>query len=189
MSRQTTAAVDAAINAGHVQLFYLLEMEFRSGTIYLTNLGFNVTWNGQEYTGAGAVGAVEEIRESAAAEATGLKFTLSGVPSEMVAIALGEHVQGRWARLYTAFWANGAIVADPVLEWAGLVDTLAISDGAESATIQVSVESRVVSFKRPNVRRYNNADQQSQYPGDRFFEYVEEMAEKPLVWPSREFWK
>jgi len=188
MSRNLPSVVEAATNADHVEAFYLLEMEFRSGTVYMTNLGFNVEWDGQVYTGAGAVGAVDEIRETSAAEATGLNFSLSGVPPEVVAIALGEHVQGRWARLYLAFWADGRIVGQPVLEWAGLTDIMPISDGADSAVINVKVESRVVSFKRPNVRRYNNADQQTRYPGDRFFEYVEAMAEKPLVWPSREFY-
>lgn len=188
MSRNLPPAVAAVLNSDHVNLFYMLEMEFRTGTVYLTNLGFDVVWDGQVYTGAGAVGSVEEVRETSASEATGLKFSLSGIPSDMVSIALGEHVQGKWARLYTAFWADGRIVGQPILEWAGLIDTMPISDSADSATVTVNVESRVVSFKRPNVRRYNNADQQTKYPGDRFFEYVESMAEKPLVWPSREFY-
>jgi hypothetical protein len=189
MSRLVTADVQAALQAGHVEMFLMLEMEFDSQTLYATNLGFDVEWNGVVYVGAGLVGAVDELRETTAAEATGMKFRLSGIPSENVAMALGENVQGRAARLYTAFWSNGQILDQPVLEWAGRMDIMAISDNGQSAEITVSVESRVASFKRPNVRRYNSADQQAMYPTDKFFDYVESMAEKPLIWPSKEFWK
>ena len=32
-----------------------------------------------------------------------------------------------------------------------------------------------------------DADQQAIYPGDRAFEYVVDQSDKPVVWPSREY--
>jgi len=44
----------------------------------------------------------------------------------------------------------------------------------------------MADFARPNVIRYTNADQQQRYPGDRFFEFTEQMAEKSVAFPSRD---
>ena len=52
------------------------------------------------------------------------------------------------------------------------------------ATISVSAESRLAAWDRPNVRRYNHEDQQIDYPGDKFFEFVPQMVDRLLVWGS-----
>jgi hypothetical protein len=38
-----------------------------------------------------------------------------------------------------------------------------------------------------NPSTYSDADQQAIYPGDRAFEYVVDQSDKPVVWPSREY--
>ena len=55
-------------------------------------------------------------------------------------------------------------------------------EAGETATISISVESRLVDWERPRVHRYTNADQQIAYPGDKGLEFVAQMVEKELVW-------
>lgn len=61
-------------------------------------------------------------------------------------------------------------MADPFPLWVGLMDTMEVVDGAEPR-VSLSCESRLVDLERAEVR-YTDADQQAEYPGDRFFEYV-----------------
>jgi hypothetical protein len=57
-----------------------------------------------------------------------------------------------------------------------------ISDGAETATISVSVENRLIEFQRNRVRRYTAEDQKIDYPSDKGLEFVAEISEKEIVW-------
>jgi len=41
---------------------------------------------------------------------------------------------------------------------------------------------RLVDWERPRIRRYNNADQQVAFTGDKGFEFVPQMVEKELIW-------
>jgi len=81
----------------------------------------------------------------------------------------------------------GAIVADPVLEFEGRVDTLFIEDGQSTCSIGINVESRMADFQRPNTRRFNAATHEADYPGDKFFSHVVAMVEAQIVWPAKSF--
>jgi len=59
---------------------------------------------------------------------------------------------------------------------------MVINDGSETATIQVTVENRLIEFERTRVRRYTAEDQKIDYPNDKGLEFVAEMAEKEIVW-------
>ena len=51
----------------------------------------------------------------------------------------------------------------------------------------MTVEPPTVDWQRPRAGRFNNEDQQSYWPGDRFFEYVPQMVEKQIIWPSKDW--
>ena len=73
------------------------------------------------------------------------------------------------------------LVAQPIRLFSGRMDTMDTEVG-DTATITVTAESRMVSWDKARVRRYNNEDQQNRYPGDRGFEFVSQMVEKNLLW-------
>lgn len=188
--RTLSAGQLAAVAAGHVTACHLVQMEFASGTIYVTDAGRDIAWNGNTYLGVGRAGGIEAIRETSNGEATGLRFSLAGPISSYLSAALSEHVQGKPVRVYVAFFdANDVLIDTPVLEWQGLTDTMPVTDAADSSVITVTAESRFAQFARPKVRRHSDADQQAEYPGDLFFEYAASMIEKQLVWPSREWFR
>jgi hypothetical protein len=180
----------AAIVASHVTAALLVEMQFATGTIYLTNAGRDIAWNGQTWL-ATRGGNVESIREAATSEATGLRFSIAGPIGAYLSTALQEHVQGKPVKVYIAFFdSNEALIGTPVEEWSGLIDTMTVDDapGGESSIV-VTAESRYAQFARPRLRRHSDEDQQAAYPGDLFYQYAADMVEKSIVFPNREWFK
>ena len=93
--RGFTAAMQAAIDAGgpyRPQLLY--EGEFVAGgsptQSYLrlwTGAG-ELAWNGQTFTGAGSLLGISPIEETGEVRAVGFAVKLSGLPSEILSLAL-----------------------------------------------------------------------------------------------------
>jgi hypothetical protein len=78
-------------------------------------------------------------------------------------------------------------IIDAPIDFTGRCDVMSISGAKGSETISVSVESSAVDLLSGNPSTYSDADQQAIYPGDRAFEYVVDQSDKPVVWPSREY--
>ena len=164
----------------------LVELDFGSGPFRAwTGLG-QLNWAGKVFEGVGSIGAVGEVEETVELRAVRLTLALSPVPQEVVDIALAERsFRLRPARLWGALLdAEGAFVADPFPLWAGLMDTMEVTDGAEPR-VALTCESRLVDLERAEVRRYTDADQQAEYPGDRFFEYVPALQEAEIRLPAQ----
>jgi hypothetical protein len=163
----------------------LVELDFASGPFRAwTGLG-QLNWAGKVFEGVGSIGAVGEVEETVELRAVRLTLALSPVPQEVVDIALAERsFRLRPARLWGALLdVEGAFVADPFPLWAGLMDTMEVTDGAEPR-VALTCESRLVDLERAEVRRYTDADKQAEYPGDRFFEYVPALQEAAIRLPS-----
>jgi len=164
----------------------LVELDFASGPFRAwTGLG-QLNWAGKAFEGVGSIGAVGEVEETVELRAVRLTLALSPVPQEVIDIALAERsFRLRPARLWGALLdAEGAFVADPFPLWAGLMDTMEVTDGAEPR-VALTCESRLVDLERAEVRRYTDADQQAEYPGDRFFEYVPALQEAEIRLPAQ----
>jgi hypothetical protein len=164
----------------------LVELDFASGPFRAwTGLG-PLNWAGKVFEGVGSIGAVGEVEETVELRAVRLTLALSPVPQEVADIALAERsFRLRPARLWGALLdAEGAFVADPFPLWAGLMDTMEVTDGAEPR-VALTCESRLVDLERAEVRRYTDADQQAEYPGDRFFEYVPALQEAEIRLPAQ----
>ena len=121
----------------------------------------------------------------------GLAFTLSGVPTSVIAIALGEKYQRRAVNVYVGFLdlRTHAILPDPVVEWSGLMDTMAVVDEAETATIRVTAENELYDFERPSPIYWTDEDQRRLYPTDTGLRFAKQLNDRALVWPASEFWR
>jgi len=180
--RDLTIAAKNAFSQLNFPSLVLVELDFADGVVRLCNAGYTFTWNGNEWLGIGTLGSIEAISEGLALQMYGCALTLSGVPPEMVSEALSQNYQGRSATIWLApLTTDYAFIADPVIVFKGRMDTMDIEMGT-TATISLTVESRLVDWERPRVRRFNDQDQQSEYPGDRGFRYVDQMLSKDLPW-------
>ena len=185
-------SVVTALDSDSVRLVAFVQINFTSGVQYYCTAGHSLPWNGQNWVGLGALSSISPIKETEAVESPGLKLSLVGfnttVAPNLIALSLGEAVQGRTMQLWVGFLdpVNYQLLATPTLEFKGRLDTLSIEEDGEEAHISVTVESRFAYLLRAAPRRYTDEDQRARYPNDRFFEYIAQMKERVVVFPSRE---
>jgi hypothetical protein len=174
--------------AAHVNAFPLLELQFASGTDYICGLDHDVVYGGNTYLAAGGCLGLERITETAT-QTEGLKITLVGSTAANVALALGEKVQGRLAIVRLAMIdSGGALVVDENV-WTGLMDVFTLQDDPDNCVAVITAEHMLAVWDRARTIRYTDAQQQILFPGDLGLQYVEEMADANIVWPSLEFFK
>jgi hypothetical protein len=191
MTRSVTEAVANHIADTTVGIVLFVEMLFDSGAVRVCSAGYNLTWNGYTWQGVGQLGQVEEVKEAEGSEVSGLAFTLSGVPSALIALALGENYQRRVVNVYVGFLdlPTHAVLADPVLEWSGLLDTMAVVDEGGTSTIRVTAENELYDFARPSPLYWTDEDQRKLFPGDTGLRFAKQLNDRPIVWPAAEFFR
>lgn len=186
--RTLTPAAIAALAASEVFFVTLVRIDFPSGTIALNDSSYHLTWGGVTYLAAAGLGEISPT-EDKPGEVTGANLELIRVDANYIGLALddADEVQGSPVAIYTAVLNSALQIVDVVLDWAGYADTMPISEDGEHASIGLTAESKAVDLLRGSPLLYNDPDQQSLYPGDRFFEYVVSQSDKPVVWPTREW--
>ncbi len=182
MTRNLTALATTESQGALVRAVALVKLQFDSGDVRVWSGRGQLTWNAETYEGVGDLGKISAVEEGVEQKAFGIGLELSGVPVELVSIALDEDVQGRTCQLWLGF-LDGAytLVADPVLVFQGRMDTMDVELG-DTATVSLTAESRLVDWERARIRRYTDADQQESFAGDKGFEFVNETVEKEIVW-------
>jgi len=182
MSRDLTAGMQTAIAAETVRPVALVKITLDTDTILVHSGVGDIVFNGDTYLGVGNFGDITEIKESESIAPTQVSVSLSGIPPEYLSFAMDEDYQGREAFIYKALLdENHDLIADPVLAFRGRCDYSDIQLGA-TATVQLTIQSRLADWNRPKIRRYSHEDQQLDYPGDLSLEFVPQMVEKPIVW-------
>jgi len=183
MSRDISAGMQSAVVADVVSPILMVELDFSSGVVRAWSGIGDLSWNGYTWTGVGNMGSVSPIAETTDFRANGASLELSGIPSDLIAIALGEDYQGRAANIYFGgLDSAGALITDPFLLFGASMDIMEIAEAGETATIKVNIESRAVDLKRSRERRYTHEDQQIDYPGDLGLEYMAGLQDKDVIW-------
>jgi hypothetical protein len=207
-----------ALSEPEVYPFFAVELMFdtrtvdfggvniESGPLYFwTGLG-DLTIGNITYTGTGSMLQISEVKETADIAAAGATLTLSGIPTEILALALQEPYQGRLC--YIKFGMIGAnkdfllkqdgsfilledssaidiSTGDPnVLTtlFTGYMDQMAIEEGPDTSIISLAVESKLIDLDRPRVQRYTSASQKARYANDLAFDFIPDLQDKPLSW-------
>jgi len=206
MSRSLTDGILSVLSAAEIQPFFAVELFFDTTTLRMwTGLG-DLVIEGTVYTGTGQLLQLSEISETAEIAATGANLTLSGIPSELLSLALSEPYQGRLCKIYFgAIDANRVYLTDEAGDYilaedtsridisagdpdgivevfSGYMDQMNIEEGPETSTIAMSVESKLIDLERSRIRRYTDQSQKARYPNDRGFEFVEDLQDKQFNW-------
>lgn len=206
MSREIGTGIATALEATEVQPFFGVQLYLDSGNLFFwTGLG-DLTVGGITYVGTGQFLKISEMEETAEIAARGATITLSGIPSELISLALSEPYQGRICKImFGAIDANriyllqedGSYVlredggridittgeVTPVVElFTGYIDQMNIDEGPETATIAISIESRLIDLERARTLRFTDQSQKSRFPNDRGLEFVEDLQDKQFNW-------
>jgi len=168
-----------------IEPYYAVELQFEGATLRLwTGIG-DRTINSNTYTGTGNLLEIQGLEETGDLTAVGTNLTLSGLDSSIVTYALTNDYQGRLCRIY---W--GVLGVSAVVEvFSGFMDKMTILDDGGTSSISMSVESRLITLERPNVRRYTDQSHQSTIAtegysssDDTFFKWVARLADKQIPW-------
>ena len=179
MSRDIASVIANVLGDEVIQPFFAIDLEFDSGTLRFWSGVGTKTINGEAYLGAGTLLGISDIDETAEIAAAGVTLTLSGIPAELLSLALNEPYQNRRALIYFGILGEEADMAEI---FTGTMDRMDIEEGADTSVIQLAIENRLLDLERARVRRYTNNDQQSRFPGDKGFEFVETIQDRELFW-------
>lgn len=184
MTRAVPSAILSALSNAEIEPFYAVDLAFNSGSMRLWTGYGDKTISSATYTGSGSLLSIEGLEEAADLSARGTTITLSGLASTVLTYALTEEYQGR---LVTIYWGlNG--VSDVVEVFSGYMDQMTIVDEADSATIKLTVENRLITLERPNIRRYTSESHKAVRASkglsgsDSFFDWVTGLQDKSIVW-------
>lgn len=181
--RTLTAAYIAQLDAATKTPAVFYEGEFKTGTVHLWSGFGDKAWNGHTWLGAGAIASVSPIQETSEIKADGIRCTLTGIPSEFVALALEEQFLGAAGKVWLGFIAdNGDVVIDPALAFYGHMDVPTLSDDGQTCTLTIAYENRLKDLERPRELRYTHESQQALFDGDLGFEYVPSLQEWNGTW-------
>lgn len=180
-TRDITTVLENALDDEVVKPFFAIEMFFDGDTVRAwTGVG-DATIDGNTYSGTGRLLDISQIEETSELAARGATVQLTGVDSSLLSLAIQTPYQGRVCNIYFGI-ASGTTYSNLTQIFSGYMDEMNISEGPETATIELKVENRLIDLERQRIRRYSSEYQKSQYPGDKGFDFVEAIQGKPVLW-------
>jgi hypothetical protein len=186
MTRFLSSTVTAYVTGTELYPVFLAQFQFDSGRLNLwtgyRTLVFDTGEGSEGFAGAGDLGKVSPVMETERIRATGLDFSLSGLNSAVVSIALGEDYQGRICILWLGFMDTNGDLAGSVELFRGRMDILSISESGETSTISVKAESVLVALEKSYERRWTDNDQKIDYPSDEGFSGVAALQQREINW-------
>ena len=205
MSRDLSTLTIEAINDDTVHPFFAVELMFDGGNVLRmwTGQGTLVLADGTEWAGAGTLLNISTVEETSELAVKGATITLTGIPSEVISLALSQPYQGRVCNIYFGTFTTGNVLqenSDYILLqdgskievqstskgfnsiFSGYMDQMNIAEGADTSTIELSVENKLIDLERARVARFTSGYQKSIYPGDLGLDFVEDLQDKNVSW-------
>ena len=209
-------SIESKILEPEIYVFFAVELMFDTTTTFYngselpveplyfwTGLG-NLTVGDKTYTGTGNMLSISEVKETADISAAGATLSLTGIPTDILALALQVPYQGRLCyikfglldaskNLQRLLLENGSYLlledgnavdanASMTTLFVGYMDQININEQADTSTVTLAVESKLIGLERPRIRRYTSASQKSRYPDDLAFNFIPDLQDRPLAW-------
>ena len=184
--------------------FFAVELLFDGDQTLRLWTGYGtLVYQGQEWYGTGSFLQIDSVEETTEIAAKGASITLSGIPQEVLSLALSEPYQGRKANIYFGNFSKGLILLESsdyilfedgskvILEsgstnlsqiFSGYMDQMNIEETADTCTVELTLENKLIDLERARVARFTSAYQKSLYPGDLGLDFVESLQDKEIVW-------
>ena len=205
MSRDLSSNTIENISQDVVYPFFATELRFDGDNVLRlwTGQGTLVLEDGTNWIGTGNLLDISAIEETSELAVKGATLTLSGVPSEVLSLALSEPYQGRVCNIYFGTLSQGTLLQESSsyillqdgsrieLEtgekgfneiFSGYMDQMNIEESGETSTIQLLVENKLVDLERARVARFTSGYQKSIYAGDLGLDFVEDLQDKQISW-------
>jgi len=175
-----TRAAPSGFSDDSMYLFYAVEFEFDSGTVRLWNGYTDAQIEGETYQAAGDLLNISNVEENGEIAARGASVTLTGLDTSLVSVVLSEDYQNRPARIMFGTIESGVYSAYTLFK--GRMDVMSITEDGQTASIDITIENRLIDLERPRVYRYTSEDQKAKYPSDLGLDYVADLQDKQILW-------
>lgn len=183
MGRNIDSGLMAAMSSGHLVPAFFAQLGFRSTTEYVwTGVGPLVV-DAQTYTGLGSLAKLGAVSEDIDVNAQGTVVTLSGIDPTILNECLTDIKSGAIANIWVGAFSGGTLIAR-YLMFSGVVDKPEVSVQVDTISISLALESRLLDLGRATQRRYTAADQNSVFPTDTAFNWVEILSDASWNWGS-----
>lgn len=187
----------AAIAAKTLTIALFAEIAFADNTLYLFNGVGQLTPAGppanpastfpygETFIGLGWLGKVSAIPQTTKVQAQNVTLSLSGIPANLVAEAIGQVRISGTATLWLGFFdASGNLLADPAQMFTGALDVPSLTDGGDTCSLSITCENSLISLNQAPERLFADMDQQIYFPGDLGMSFVENVQNMQLFWPA-----
>ena len=208
MSRDLSVNTIENISENVVYPFFATELRFDGNIVRMwTGQGTLVLADGTEWVGLGQLLNISSIEETSEMSVKGASISLSGIPSELLSLALSEPYQGRIAKIYFGTFQRGSLLqetSDYILLqdgsrinleststgfnelFSGYMDQMNIEESGDTAMIEMMVENKLIDLERARVARFTSGYQKSVYPGDLGMDFIEDLQDKKISWGRAE---
>ena len=182
MSRDVPTALQSNLEDDVVYPFFAIELNFETGPLRLWTGAGIFTYEGNDYVGTGALLNISSVEETTQIQAVGATLTLSGVPSEVLSLALTSAYQGRVCNIYLGAFDKTLGTNSLTEIFSGYMDEMNINEGPDTSTIELKVENKLIDLERARVARFTSGYQKSIYPNDLGLDFVESLQDRPVSW-------
>jgi len=208
MSRVLPDTIIGALDDSVIYPFFAVELNFGVADVLRLWTGVGtLSFEEVSWTGAGTLLGISAVEETTETAAKGADITITGLPSEVLALALSTPYQGRTCKIYFGMFAKGSLQKESsnfiLLEdgsrieledrstglteiFTGYMDQMNIVEGVDTGTIQVKVENKLIDLERARVARYTAEYQRSRNiagaSDDAGFDFVAAMQDQKLAW-------
>jgi hypothetical protein len=186
MSRIISADMISALSASPVRPVYLLRTNVATPYLAYCSLDRDLTWDGIPYVGNGTFLGRSSIVESNDDSADELEIILSGVSEALLSIILAYSHGNILGRLYLGLLnAAGALIADPLTLFEGIIDCPTIQDKVDELSLSIKYVSTLLPMQSSREIRYTDAMQKHMFPGDLGFEFLSQIAAWKGFWGTK----
>jgi hypothetical protein len=142
-----------------------------------------ITWEGEDWTGAGNLGSIGSVQQSITPEAPGMRFSLTGIDSAVLSSVFNFKYRNRTCELFMAFLNDDfdTVLASYRL-FGGRMSVPIVNDQATTGSIVIEVENELADMMRPNAIRYTDEHQRRIFPTDTGLRYIASVANKRILW-------
>jgi hypothetical protein len=196
MPRTMSQTVAGQLAGKLIQLAIFAQLAFADNTLYLfsginslTPAGpaFNPASTfpyGKTFIGLGWLAKLSSIPQTTKIQAQNVTLSLSGIPPNLVSEVVGQVRMTGTVTMWYGFFLGGALIADPVQVFSGSMDVPSLTDDADSSESSIACENTLLSLNLAPNRRFDDLDQQLDFPGDLGFSFVQALANIQLFWPA-----
>lgn len=181
-----TPEVKALLRTGNVLLAAFASFDLRHTVArFWTGLG-NYNFMGASWSGMGDMAGMSEIEETTELRATGMEFSLAGVPSTLGGRSLVDYVEFHtrsggeveaWLALFDV--TTRAMIPDAKQIFAGTIDSPVIRISGSTFGVTIAAEGPLAGMNGTPGQRLNHETQRGLFPGDMGFEFVSKIQKKP----------